>query len=167
MSTLDQRLDAFDSTIGELQSADEDIDERLDAIDGGEVLTGNTLVSRVRTNEGSITNLQNAISPVATGNDPGGLTERVTALEREPKSATEVITEDYIEYDNDGNPTIYSTNAENSHIAANVIVPSPDKDYLLQKDDKYYFLDHFEIFYAAKSLSLKDIEVSIKSAFLV
>jgi len=49
--------------------------------------------TRVDTLETQASNMANAISHAAEGNDPGGLTERIVALETEPKSATEVVAE--------------------------------------------------------------------------
>ena len=77
----------------------------MDAIDGGDTLTGNTLVSRV------------------------------TALETAPKSATIVVEADHVSYDaQTGNPTIYTDSNKTTPVA-----PSTDVDYLLGKDDKYYY----------------------------
>ena len=52
------------------------------------------------------------------------MVDRVSTLEREPKSATVII--DNVTYNNDGIPT-------------NISNPSTDADYLLKKDDKYYY----------------------------
>ena len=49
--------------------------------------------TRVDTLETQASNMASAISHAASGNDPGGLTERIVALETEPKSATEVVAE--------------------------------------------------------------------------
>lgn len=49
--------------------------------------------TRVDSLETQASNMANAISHAADGNDPGGLTERIVALETEPKSATEVVAE--------------------------------------------------------------------------
>lgn len=116
-----------------VESALNGLDARLDAIDGGETLSGaSTLATRVA-------NAENAISHAASGNDPGGLTERITNLEQEPKSATVIIPEERITYsepdiNNNITPTIYTDNTK--QIA---ITPTEDADYLLEKEDKYYY----------------------------
>lgn len=137
--TLDNRFDAIEAratnletTIGELQTADIDLDTRLDAIDGGEVLTGaSTLVNRVATAE---SNLSTAAGKITT------LERKVTALETAPKSATVVIEEDRITYnETTGTPTIYTNSTKQT-----VDTPSTDVDYLLQNGDKYYYWKYIQ-----------------------
>ena len=65
---LTQRITTLETNLDTAENNIEDLDQRLDMIDGGETLTGNTLVSRMSAAEGAITNLQN-----------------------EPKSATEIV----------------------------------------------------------------------------
>ena len=70
-----------------------------------------------------------AISHAASGDDHGGLTERINALESQPKSATQVISE--VTYNENGIPT-------------NIDDPSTNVDYLLKKDDKYYYWKYIQ-----------------------
>lgn len=58
--------------------------------DNGRLVETSTRVDSLET---QASNMANAISHAASGNDPGGLTERIVALETEPKSATEVVAE--------------------------------------------------------------------------
>ena len=119
---INDRLDAIDNAstgaIKALHDADDEFDSRLDAIDGGTALTGDSLAVRVA-------NAENAISHNASGNDPGGLTERIIALETTPLSSTVII--ENVTYNNDGIPTNIGT------------TPSADVDYLLKKDNQYYY----------------------------
>ena len=111
---------AVASTVNEALT---ELDTRLDAIDGP--VTG-TLISRVSTIESTI-------------NDNDGLIDRIDALEQTPKSATVIISEDRITYsepdiNNNITPTIYTDNTKQT-----AIVPTEEVDYLLQKEDKYYY----------------------------
>lgn len=70
-----------------------------------------------------------AISHVASGNNPGGLTERIIALETAPKSAAVIISFDKITYDNEtGLPTLYTDSNKTT-----TIIPTEQSDYLLQE----------------------------------
>ena len=71
------------------------------------------------------TEVTSALAGKASTQSVSDLSDRVTTLESTPKSATVVI--DNVTYDNDGNPSNIGT------------TPSPDIDYLLKKDDKYYY----------------------------
>jgi len=117
ISGLDTRLTAIDnSTNGRMKAAEDDIDALETAI--GDSNSG--LVKDIADNA-------NAISHAASGNDPGGLTERIIALETEPKSATVIITKDCITYSGDPVvPTLYTTSEKTT-----TITPTEDADYLL------------------------------------
>lgn len=71
---LKQRISALESDLDTAENNITGLDQRLDMVDGGNALTGNTLVSRVGTNESAVSNL----------------TERITTLENNPASTTEV-----------------------------------------------------------------------------
>lgn len=117
-----------------------------------------------RTNEDTLDarfdSIEAAISHAAGDNDAGGLTERVgtlenttatrqsvsdlagrvSTLESQPKSATTVIEADRITYDaSTGAPTIYTNSTKTIPIT-----PSTDVDYLLQKEDKYYYWKYIQ-----------------------
>lgn len=111
---LKQRISAAESTISTLQTASNGLDTRLNDIDGGS----------------------------AVGTTNGTLAERVSKLEREPKSATEVIESEYIEYNNEGKPTIYTDAL--AHDSAHLAEISTDKDYLLKKDNKYFYWKYIQ-----------------------
>ena len=118
-----------------------------------------------RTNEDTLDarfdSIEAAISHAAGDNDAGGLTERVgtlenttatrqsvsdlagrvSTLESQPKSATIVIEADRITYDaSTGAPTIYTNSAKTV-----LVTPSTDVDYLLQKEDKYYYWKYIQV----------------------
>ena len=130
---------------------------RVDVIEG-------EIASAHRTNEDTLDarfdSIEAAISHAAGDNDAGGLTERVTVLENttatqqsvsdlagrvstlesQPKSATTVIEADRITYDvATGAPTIYTNSTKTIPIT-----PSTDVDYLLQKEDKYYYWKYIQ-----------------------
>ena len=122
------------------------LENRIDAVDG-ENGTIAGLTTRMGTAEDNITTLTNDLDAentglkarmttvetkannAATADDLNDLADRVSTLEDEPKSATVVI--DNVTYDNDGNPSDIGT------------TPSSDVDYLLKKDDKYYYWRYF------------------------
>jgi len=130
---------------------------RVDTIEG-------EIASAHRTNEDTLDarfdSIEAAISHAAGDNDAGGLTERVTVLENttatqqsvsdlagrvstlesQPKSATTVIEADRITYDAaTGAPTIYTDSTKTIPITL-----STDVDYLLQKEDKYYYWKYIQ-----------------------
>ena len=130
---------------------------RVDTIEG-------EITSAHRTNEDTLDarfdSIEAAISHAAGDNDAGGLTERVAVLENttatqqsvsdlagrvstlesQPKSATTVIEADRITYDAaTGAPTIYTNSTKTIPIT-----PSTDVDYLLQKEDKYYYWKYIQ-----------------------
>ena len=105
---------AVASTVNESLTS---LDERLDAIDGGEKLEGSVLNSRVNALETTV------------GDSTTGLVKKVNDLETAPKSATKVI--DSVMYNNEGIPI-------------NIDNPSTDIDYLLKKDNKYYYWKYIQ-----------------------
>ena len=116
-----------------------------DDIDTLETTIGNStsgLIKDIADNSSAINTINNAISHAASDNDPGGLNQRIAALENEPKSATVVITADCITYNNEtGIPTIYIDNAKTI-----AITPTQDADYLLENTDgKYYYWKYIGI----------------------
>lgn len=147
MSTLDQRLDRMDTVTNNIINA---IDQVADDSDPEHPIPAG-LTQRLTAAEGDIDNLENAISHTKDpldANDKGGLeqrmdavenvagnaatssalnnlADRVTTLENQPKSATVVM--DSVTYDSiTGEPS-------------NINNPSTDVDYLLKKEDKYYY----------------------------
>jgi len=147
MSTLDQRLDSMDTVTNNIIRAINQVADDSDP----EHPVGPGILERLTTAEGDIDNLENAISHVKDpldANDKGGLEQRmnaventasnaatasdlstlagrVTTLENQPKSATIVIE----------NVTYDAITGEPS----NINNPSTDVDYLLKKDNKYYY----------------------------
>ena len=77
------------------------------------------------------TEVTSALAGKASTQSVSDLSDRVTTLETAPKSATVVI--DNVTYDNDGNPSNIGT------------TPSTDVDYLLKKDDKYYYWKYIKV----------------------
>jgi len=77
------------------------------------------------------TEVTSALAEKASAESVEDLTERVHTLETAPKSATVVI--DNVTYDNDGKPSNIGT------------TPSTDVDYLLKKDDKYYYWKYIKV----------------------
>ena len=130
ISALDTRLTAIDnSTNGRMKIAEDDIDALETTI--GNSTSG--LIKDIADNSSAINTINNTISHAASGNDPGGLDQRIAALENEPKSATVVITADCITYNNEtGIPTIYIDNAKTI-----AITPTQDADYLLENTDEF------------------------------
>lgn len=154
-ASLDARFEAVESKANAAAVASTvndsltSLDTRLDAIDGGTALTGDTLVTRVSTVESDLNTastglkakvgaLETTINDASTGlaatkaiadaaataSDLTALAGRVTTLENNPQSTTTIV--DVVTYNNDGIPT-------------NISNPSTDIDYLLKKDDKYYY----------------------------
>lgn len=126
---LTQRIEALETTV---DTAETGLSARMTAAE-----TVTAMVTNQTTGLAATKAIADANALAINGQ--GGLDERISALEDNPVSATEVITEDYIEYDSEGNPTIYTTNGENTHIDDNKAEISSDKDYLLEKDHKYYY----------------------------
>jgi hypothetical protein len=115
--TLNARFTDIEAKISH-SAADEDVGgltERLTSLEG-EV--------RHKTTGLAATKAIADANKAAIGDDNSGLTQRIKHLEDEPKSATVVI--DNVTYNSDGIPTSISD-------------PSTDVDYLLKKDDKYYY----------------------------
>jgi len=129
---LTERLSAVETVVGNaavastVEAALNNLDGRLDKIDGGEALTdAGTLASRVTSAESNITNIAG----------------RVSTLETTPKSATIIVNADCITYDAEtGMPTLYTNDTKTT-----TITPTADADYLLQKDDgKYYYWKYID-----------------------
>lgn len=117
---LEERLDTVDGENGTLASLDSRLDTAEDDID--------TLQSDLNTAETGLKDRMTAVeskaNAAATATDLTTLAGRVTTLENQPKSATVII--ENVTYNNDGVPT-------------SIANPSTDVDYLLKKDDKYYY----------------------------
>lgn len=144
LQNLDDRLDTVEgvaasaATAEALNAALEDIDTRFDAIDGAD---SNTIASRLTAVENTIGDNTNGLAVTNTianeaknaiGDNSSGLTKRVKDLEDQPKSATVIINNLDIIYEN-GIPISIGNPPE---------VPSSEKDYLLQgpiPDTKYYY----------------------------
>lgn len=150
MSSLDQRLDNMDSITTNIINA---IDHTHDEDDPNDLLPDglNQRITSVESALPGITNRLTAIDDASTGaikelqdadlalggrlnaidggttldTTHGTLAARVSSLESEPKSATVII--DEVTYSEEtGDPT-------------NISNPSTDVDYLLKKDNKYYY----------------------------
>lgn len=139
ISGLDTRLTALDnSTNGRMKVVEDDIDALETAI--GDSNSG--LVKDIADNASAISNINTAIDHAASGNDPGGLTQRITVLETTPKSATVIIAKERIVYNNEGVPTVY----ENNYVEGGTntaITPSAVVDYLFEtevdSETKYFY----------------------------
>ena len=125
-SGLSARMTSAETAIGSLQTADTGLNNRLNAIDGGNALdtTNGTLGARVSAAESAINTLQN-----------------------EPKSATVIVEEDCITYNvSTGDPTIFP---DNTKTAGEEITPTEDVDYLLGKtvenEVKYFYWKYMGI----------------------
>ena len=133
---LKARVDAIDNAstgaIKALQDADDALDARLDAIDGGTALTGTALGTRVTNLETAVNDGTSGLAATKTIADNAasgvsGLTTRVTTLEGK----------DTIIVNKPVSGSNYTNELPNTTAVA---TPSADADYLIQNDDdKYYY----------------------------
>ena len=108
---------AIDHTQGENDEVPNGLKQRITALETSVDTAETGLLDRM-------TAVETTANAAATASDLTTLAGRVTTLENEPKSATVII--ESVTYDSNGIPTSIQN-------------PSTDVDYLLKKDDKYYY----------------------------
>lgn len=127
---LSARMTAAETRLGNIDNSStgalKGLDDRLNAIDGGSALdtTNGTLGARVEAAESAINTLQST-----------------------PKSATVIINKERIIYNNEGVPTVYTTDyIENGNNTP--ITPTSDVDYLFEtevgEEVKYYYWKYID-----------------------
>ena len=137
--TLDTRFDDIEAELTSAKDTYNSIDARFDAVEAtaNAAAVATTVNTAINGLDGRLTTVEGDLNTASTGlkarvttiesdlnTASTGLKARVTALENNPQSTTTII--DVVTYNSDGIPTSISN-------------PSTDIDYLLKKDDKYYY----------------------------
>lgn len=127
LNTAETGLKAKVSTIeSDLNTTTTGLKDRVGAIEGDLNTATTGIKAKVSALETTVNDSTNGVGALAT---------RVSTLESAPRSATVIIEADCITYsEQTGDPTLYTNNSKTT-----TITPSADVDYLLGKDDKYYY----------------------------
>lgn len=137
-STVSDMDTAYKAADAALTEADTALGTRIGEVESAYQAADSALSTRITTAQNGVNALQNTVNDPTTGlaatkaiadaaatdADLDALADRVTTLENNPQSTTTII--ESVSYNNSGIPT-------------NISNPSTDIDYILKKDDKYYY----------------------------